>query len=417
MSAPAGLSRPTTAVPGPGETAARNAVALVFAVNGFLFASWVARLPAVRSDLGVTPGRLGLVLLALSVGAVVALPFAGWLTHRLGARRTVRAGAVLAALAFVVAGAAVAVQSLPLLVVALFAYGFGVGGWDVAMNVEAAVVEQALRRPIMPRFHAGFSLGSVAGAAVGAGAAALALPVAVHFTIIGAAAAVAVVLGVRHFLPAGALVREAGAGVTGERGSVLRAWREPRTLAIGLFVLGMAFVEGTANDWLALAMVDGYRVEPYVGALAFGLLVASMTATRLAGPALLERWGRVAVLRGGALLVILGVLLVVGGGRLVPVIGTAAALAVATVGVVAWGAGGALGFPVGMSAASDDPVRSAVRVGVVSTVGYTAFLAGPPLLGLLGDVVGVANALLGALVAVVLSLLTVGALKPPAPQR
>jgi len=415
MSAPAGLSRRTTAVPGPGETAARNAVAVVFAVNGFLFASWVARLPAVRSDLDVTPGRLGMVLLALSVGAVVALPLAGWLTHRLGARRTVRAGAVLAALAFLVAGAAVALQSLPLLVVALFAYGFGVGGWDVAMNVEAAVVEQALRRPIMPRFHAGFSLGSVTGAAVGAGAAALALPVAVHFTVVGVAAAVAVVLAVRHFLPAGAVVRGPGSAV--ERGSVLRAWREPRTLAIGLFVLGMAFVEGTANDWLALAMVDGYQVEPYVGALAFGLLVASMTATRLVGPALLERWGRVAVLRGGALLVVLGVLLVVGGGRLVPLIGTPGALALAAVGVVAWGGGGALGFPVGMSAASDDPVRSAVRVGVVSTVGYAAFLAGPPLLGLLGDVVGVTNALLGALAAVVLSLLTAGALRPPALQR
>ena len=382
----------------------------VFAVNGFCFATWAARLPAIRDELHLSPGRLGLVILALSAGAITALPVSGALVHRFGPRRTVVGCALLEACALSGVGLATAV---PALVVSLFAQGVASGTWDVAMNVAAADVERRLRRPIMSRFHAGFSLGTVAGAAVGAAAAALGLPVRVH--LLGAA-----VVGVVIALRAGWLILpvrpEPSVGPTPAEGSgALAAWQEPRTLGIGALVLGMAFCEGSANDWLAVAVVDGYSADHAVGAAGFGVFVAAMTAGRVLGPAAIARHGRVRVLRVGAGLVLAGVLLLVAGPALhrLPVpVGTPAALAVAALGALCWGAGASLGFPIGMSAAADDAGRAAARIGVVATIGYTAFIAGPPLLGLLGSHVGTLRAQLGVLVAVVLSMATAATTRP-----
>jgi fucose permease len=174
-------------------------------------------------------------------------------------------------------------------------------------------------------------------------------------------------------------------------------------------VLGMAMAEGSANDWLAIGLVDGYKVDYAVGALGFGVFVTAMTAARMIGPQLLERYGRVPVLRVCAVLAMAGILCFVAGARLLDGAGTGVALVVAAIGAFAWGCGSALGFPVGMSAAADDPSRSAARVSVVASLGYVAFLAGPPFLGLLGDRFGVVNSLLGVGVAVTISLLCAGA--------
>lgn len=182
------------------------------------------------------------------------------------------------------------------------------------------------------------------------------------------------------------------------------AWLEPRTLLIGLVVLAAALTEGAGNDWLSLAVVDGFDRTDEIGALSFGIFVAAMTLMRFLGTGLLDRFGRVAVLRLCAGLALVG-LLVFG---LVP----ASMLWLALVGAVLWGMGAALGFPVGMSAASDDPLRAAARVSVVSTIGYTAFLAGPPLLGLLAEHVGYRHALLAIAVPIVIGLLVVNAAAP-----
>jgi len=173
----------------------------------------------------------------------------------------------------------------------------------------------------------------------------------------------------------------------------------------------MALAEGSANDWLALAVVDGYGAVHAVGALAFGVFVTGMTATRLAGPWLLARFDPAVVVRGSALLVLLGSGLVVLGAEQVDGRAAVLALVPAMLGGLVWGAGAALGFPLGMTAAAADPEHSATRVGVVSTIGYTAFLAGPPLLGTVGQHVGVARSLLAVSVAVLLALVTAGAVR------
>ena len=159
---------------------------------------------------------------------------------------------------------------------------------------------------------------------------------------------------------------------------------------------------GSANDWVSLAVVDGFDVQDAVGAVAFAVFVTAMTAMRWFGTTLLDRHGRVAVLRLCAGLTLVGLL----------IFGLAGPLWLAVVGIVAWGAGAALGFPVGMSAAADDPLRAAARVSVVSTIGYSAFLAGPPLLGLLAQHVGYRHALLVIIIPIVLGLLVVNAAAP-----
>src|SRR4051812_39560110 len=146
-------------------------------------ASWISRIPAVRSTLDLSPGQLGLLLLCPAVGSAVALPTAGHVVLRLGARGALRVFSVLCAGGVMVAGAGVSAR-LPLLAAfGLFLFGLGTSLWDVAMNVEGAAVEQALQRSIMPRFHAGWSLGSVGGAIVGAGFAAAGTPLVVHLLI------------------------------------------------------------------------------------------------------------------------------------------------------------------------------------------------------------------------------------------
>jgi MFS family permease len=217
------------------------------------------------------------------------------------------------------------------------------------------------------------------------------------------------VVKARHFLPDH--VGEPGhedhpvgpAGPVGpvgpKRRGAFASGREPRTLLVGLFVLAFAFAEGVGNDWIAVAMIDAHRTPQAVGTLAFAVFLTAMTAGRWVGPAVLDRFGRVPVVRSIAVLGIAGTLVFV----------FAPGSATAFVGAALWGLGASLGFPVGMSAGSDDPARAAGRVSVISSIGYCAFLAGPPLIGFLGDRVGVVHA-----VAVVTVLLTLAAVISPA---
>jgi predicted MFS family arabinose efflux permease len=376
---------------------ARVAVAVVFVVNGLAFASWVSRIPEIRDILGLTPGGVGLLLLCLSAGTVLALPLSGLVVHRLGPGRTVATGAVLTALGLLLMAGGLLAESVWLTGLALFGYGAGTSSWDVAMNVEAADVERRLDRSIMPRFHAGFSIGTVAGALLGATAARYDLALPVQMVVVSVGVVVLALLAVRRFLP---VLEE---HLDTPKPSVWLAWREPRTLAIGLVVMAFALAEGIANDWLALAIVDGYDAAPDVGSFGYALFVVAMTTGRFFGGGVTTRYGRVPVLRGTALLVVAGTLVVV----LSPtVLG-------AMVGALLWGLGASLGFPMGMTAAGEDETRAATRVAVVSSIGYCAFLGGPPLVGALGDQVGVQSSLLVALGAAAVGFLGAGALARP----
>jgi predicted MFS family arabinose efflux permease len=375
---------------------ARTAVYIAFSASGFAFASWAARIPQVKHALALDPGSLGLVLLSLAVGSVISLPLAGIIVTRIGAASTITIMALVLAVGLGTVAIGYRHGVVPV-VVGLWLVGFSNGIWDVAMNVEGAAVEQRLGRSIMSRFHAGWSLGTVAGALIGAALVAGHVSVTVHLLSVSVVVALAVPYAVRGFLPA-----QPEGPHDDDRGHPLQAWTEPRTLLIGLFVLSAAFAEGTGNDWLGVVATDGYHASASAGALTLAIFLAAMTTGRWFGVTLLDRYGRVPVLRSTVAAAVAGLLLVVFGGS----------LALAMVGCVFWGLGASLGFPVGMSAAADDPVRAAGRVSVVASIGYVAFLAGPPIVGLLGDHVGVRHALTATIAVLGLGLLVSGATRP-----
>jgi fucose permease len=382
---------------------ARNAVYAVFIGNGFAFASWASRIPQVRGALQVTPGVLGLILLSIAVGSTIGTPLSGLVISWLGETRTVAVTSVIAAagLATVAVGCRV---GIPPVAAGLFLFGLGSATWDVAMNVQGAAVERTLGRSIMPRFHAGWSGGTVAGAGTGAAMVALGVPVTVHLLAVALAVAITMPIAARRFLPRTRAA--APRGGQGRRRGPLTAWTEKRTLLIGLFVLCMAFTEGTGNDWLSLAVIDGYHTAAVLGALEFAVFLAAMTAGRWFGPRFIDRYGRVRVLRASAATALAGLLVIEFGG-IIPV---------ALAGAVLLGLGTSLGFPVGLSAAADDPRYAAGRVSTAASIGYIAFLAGPPAVGLLGDHVGVLRglSLAGVLLAAALVLCRATApLTPP----
>ena len=364
---------------------AKNAVYAVFVSAGFIYASWASRIPQVRAELQVGPGVLGLVLLCGAVGSSLGTPLSGFLIGWLGEIRTVvtMAWAAAAGLIVVAAGCRLGPAGIPEVAAGLFVFGFGNGAWDVAMNVQGAAVERELGRAILPRFHAGWSIGTVAGAGVGAIMVALHVPVTAHVIAAALAIAVAVPVAARHFLPPSRTADHPDPGVSRPRRRALSAWTDPRTLLIGLFVLCMAFTEGTGNDWLSLGIIDGYHTVAALGTLTFALFLAAMTAGRWFGPGLIDRYGRVRMLRICCAIALAGLLMIVFG----------VVLPFALAGAILLGLGTSLGFPVGLSAAADDPRYAAPRVSTAASIGYLAFLAGPPAVGFLADQVGVLRSL------------------------
>ena len=413
------LPRERPAAPPPHAVRAAWAVFAVFVVAGIGMSTWASRIPAVRDGLGFSESEMGVLLLTGAIGSLVALPLSGMIASRIGAARTCVSFAALAAVGFSITTLAVEGDHPLLVRVGLFVGGMGVGIWDAAMNLEGAVVEQRLGRSVMPRFHAGFSLGTVAGAGIGALAAHAGVSLPAHVITVMVIDLLVVVACVRFFE---ATPHGAGAAADGAHGAdaqadpstavdavgghslrdTLATWRESRTLLVGLVVLAAALTEGAANDWVSLAVVDGFGTPDSTGAIALAVFLCAMTLTRLAGTSLIDRYGRVTMLRVCGAAALVGVVVF----ALVP------SLWVALVGVAIWGAGASLGFPLGMSAASDDPRRAALRVSVVSTIGYSAFFVGPALIGFLAEHVGYRDALLVLAVPVAVGLLVAGAARP-----
>ena len=386
------------------------ATAVVFAVSGFLLASWVSRLPATRDRLGASAAELGLVLLAPGVGSLLSMPFSGRWCRRFGSRRvvgaaTVAACAVLAALAVV--------PNLVTLGLGLFVWGSFYGSWDVAMNVHGSAVEQRAGREWMPRYHACWSVGGIAGAGFGALAAHAGSPLALHFTVVAVLCAALVALALRSFIKDRVEGATEAAGSTpgvpdldppvpgppvGERspagGGVLGAVHTPgprrgrvltgRLLLVGAVTLCATTLEGAAADWLALFLTDERAATASLAAAGYAVFAVAMAAGRFSGTAVAERLGRDGAVRAGGLVSLAGVLLTVLG----------PGLAGAYAGAALWALGVCLVFPAAVSAGGETPDRPADAIAAVTTIGYGGFLVGPPLIGLLADQVGLGRALL-----------------------
>ncbi len=386
-----------SAVAGPPASRAAGAVYVAFIVSGFAFASWASRIPQIRDSLAVSPAQLGFILLFVAAGSITSIPLSGTIVGRFGEARTVAIMSMILGCGVLLVGVGTTVGVAPVCA-GLALVGFGNGAWDVAMNVQGAAVERVLDRSIMSRFHAGYSVGTVAGAGVGAAMVALNVGVMPHLIVAaGLVVAIVPVSAIRGFLPHVVEKRLASSTRT-----ALAAWREPRTLLIGLFVLCMAFTEGTGNDWLSLGVIDGYHTSTTVGVITLDVFLAAMTLGRWFGPGILDRHGRVLVLRVCAATALTGLLLVVFGHT----------YPLALAGAILWGLGASLGFPTGMSAAADDPTHAAARVSVAASIAYLAFLAGPPIIGFVGDHIGVLRGLTVAAALLAVAILVCGACAP-----
>ncbi|MEG3001370.1 MAG: MFS transporter [Comamonas sp.] len=373
----------------------------VFVLIGIATSTWVTRTPALRDALGASTEQMGLVLFGFSVGSMLGILSANAVTARLQARRAILAGTclVLGGLALMAAGAALA--SLWCAFAGFLCFGLGIGWSDIAMNVECAALERLYQRTLMTTLHGCFSLGTLLGAALGMLMAYLQAPLLLHWLGMAALALAGVWPLVRHIHNHSAVHNNI---VTTEvtpasQGNVLGALRDRRVLLIGLFILGMALAEGAANDWLPLLMVDGHGFAEAQGTVIYLLFTLGMVVGRFSGHRLLQRFARVRLMQASALAAALGVALAIFAP--VPWLGAAS--------VLFWGLGAALGFPLALSAAGEgDAADSARRVGAVASLGYVAFLVGPPMLGFLGEHwglrLGMLPVLAMALVAAVLAM-------------
>jgi len=401
------------------------ATALVFAVNGLLLATWVARIPATRDRLGASAAELGLVLLAPGVGALLSMPFSGRWCRRFGSRPVVAATTVAASVVLVLLAV---VPTLVGLGLTLFVWGMFYGSWDVAMNVHGSAVEQRAAREWMPRYHACWSVGGIVGATLGALAAALDIPLILHFAAIAVTCVTLVGFALRGFIedregrevwegredegaphrPApvpGPLVGERSpAGM--EMPPVVHSPQAPsaqahsrqghgrprvltgQVLVVGVVILRGTMPEGAEADWMALFLTDERGATASLAAFGYAVFAVAMAAGRFSGTVVAERLGRDGAVRAGGLVSFAGVLLTVVGPGLVT----------SYLGAALWALGVCLVFPAAVSAGGEAPYRPADAIAAVTTIGYGGFLLGPPLIGLLADQVGLARALLVLLV-------------------
>lgn len=371
------------------------ATGVVFAANGLLLSILAARMPTIRDLLELSPTQMGLVLFGGSIGATLSFPLAGPLIMRFGLQRTLAVSGVVATVMMAMAALAAESGSAVLVAAALFFAFAGTSALDVGMNIQGGQVERETGRSIMPLLHGGWTAGAVVAAGAGSATAALGVGLLPTVGVVAALVLAVFAIAIPKF---NAEIPGRGAG--GARAA--RAWVERRTLLIGLVVLAAGLTEGGATDWLALSIVDGFGKSESMGALAYGLFMAMLLAARLLAGRFLERYGRTRVLQVFFVLAAAGLALFV----------FAPSLPWAILGLAFWGFGASLGFPVGMSAAADDPLRAAARVSVVSTVGYTAFLAGPPILGILAESFGYRGALGFILLPLALSFFALPALRP-----
>lgn len=371
-------------------------MAVVFFANGAVFANWVARVPAVKDRVDAGTGSLGIALLGIAVGSLTTMPFAGRLCARLGSPAVVVASGLAVALALFNVALA---PNVVLLGVALAFYGGSFGLLDVAMNVQAVAVVRRSGRPVMPWFHAAFSFGGLVGAGTGGLAAGGRLQPSIHFALVGAAIGAAI-LAVRPLLlpdrrAASSPRPDAAADPAGEqeagttRPSTPRPRISPVMLGLGAIAGCAAIIEGAMADWSTLFLRDVRDMDAGTAALGFAAFSITMTAGRLAGEAAIRRAGPVRVLRLGGLTGVAGVLLAV--------LVDSAVAGVAGFGLV--GVGMCCVFPLALTTAGESGDGSGgSEIATVSVIGYLGFLVGPPLIGLLAEVVELRSALLAVAV-------------------
>lgn len=363
----------------------QNATRLAFFIAGLAMATWAPLVPFAKTRIGIDDGSLGLLLLCIGVGSIMAMPLTGLLTGKFGCRRVI-----------LLAGVALCID-LPLLVLmdstlgmalALLLFGAAIGMIDVAMNIQAVVVERASNRAMMSGFHGFFSVGGIAGA--GGVSALLWLGLGpLQATLIAVVAILALL-----FIASNNLLRESGGDKEGPMFVLPRGW----VMFIGLLCFIMFLAEGSMLDWSALFLTTLRGMDPSQAGLGYALFSIAMTIGRLNGDRVVNAMGRYQVLLLGSLCAAIGLALAI----------AIDSVMASLIGFMLVGVGASNVVPILFSAAGNQRIMPAnLAIASVTTVGYAGILAGPAVIGLIAQVSSLTFAL--ACVAALLLIVTASA--------
>jgi MFS family permease len=353
------------------------AILVYFCSFGAPMASFMVRMPLIKDLLHVNTATLGLLILISSVGAIVSLSQAGRIISRVGTKPAMMGGLILAVLAWIAQAYFASVGSVFGYTAFGFIAGLGFGLTDVSINVDGSAIEQRLGKNLMPRLHAGYSIGTVAGAGLGTLAATYNFSIFWQIVILAGLQLLVPVFTYKYLVSGNGIEAQKSQPHSGDAGKV--KWLNRTAIWLGIGILGITIAEGASNDWLALGVVEGYHSSATNAGISYAVLLSAMTLTRFFGGNLADKIGKARALQSLAVVGIIGLILVIVG---------APNVILAWVGSAMWGVGVALGFPLFLSAAGEGE-HAAKRVSFVALWGYGAFIVGPPLLGFVGQVWGI----------------------------
>jgi predicted MFS family arabinose efflux permease len=364
------------------EKTAQFSTRLAFFISGFCMASWAPLVPLVKDRAGIDEGVLGLLLLCLGVGSITAMPISGYLVGRYGCRRVIVVAALLMCLSLPLLAC---LSSIPTLVIAIIAFGIGMGAIDCAMNIQAVIVNDASQRPIMSSFHGLFSLGGILGAVgmtamLGVGLS----PVGASLCVVGITL-VSLIKASPHLLPFG-----------GGGGAPVFVLPKGKVLILGVMCFIVFMAEGAMLDWSGVFLVSLRGMEAAYGGLGYAAFAATMTIARLTGDSVISRFGAIRVLAVGSVFASVGIAFSL----------CSSSWLLALLGYAMVGAGCANIVPVLFTAVArqtDMPQASAVPA--MTTLGYAGVLIGPAFIGFVAH----ASSLIVALAFVAVALLIVAA--------
>ncbi len=349
------LNTPATFVPGRLE---QMSTRIAFFIAGLGIAAWAPLVPYAKARAGLDEGTLGLLLLCLGVGSILAMPIAGLLATRFGCRRVVSAGVLLICAALPLLAT---VSSIPALIAALFMFGAGLGTVDSTVNLQAVIVERASGKTMMSGFHGLFSLGGIVGAAgvsalLGLGVSPLGATLVVIVILV-----VALLKAAPHLLPYGS--ESSGPAFAVPHGIVL---------FIGVMCCIVFLTEGAVLDWSAVFLASERGIDTAYAGLGYAAFALTMTAGRLTGDGIVRRLGATKVIVLGGLTAAAGLSLAT----------FAPSWEVALVGYALVGAGCSNIVPVLYTAVGKQTVMpESIAVPAITTLGYAGILAGPAVIG------------------------------------
>jgi MFS family permease len=350
---------------------ARGAISVTFLVYGLIVGAWVPHIPLAKDRLAVGNGIFGMALLAIAVGGIIAMPISAGMTSRFGSAKVAAVTGITLCLAFILPPMA---PDLATFLPAALLFGAALGGMDVAMNAHGVAVEKAMRRPTMSVVHAAYSLGALIGAVLGA----------LFLKLIGETPQILLTtaLGLALFLACIPFYLPSAVD-RGTSGAIF-VWPTRASLGLGALCFLTLMSEGAIIDWSGLMLRQRFLLEATTAALGFVAFSVGMTAARLFGDRLRLKFGATRLLRWSALMTAAGLVIAL----VIP----SAPIAIVALALTGMGLGNAAPvlFAGGGRLEPEAPGRG---IAAVTTLGYTGFLAGPPLIGFVAELSGLPMAL------------------------